>query len=174
MFEVVFWSLVIIVARIGDVSISTVRTILMIQGRRGLAILLALPEVLIWVFIVSRVVTQIQEQPVYGIAYAVGFASGTYLGLMIESHLALGRQAIRIITRQGPELARALREAGLRVTQFDGHGRDGPVQELFIEVRRKQTKQVLTQARKLDPQCYYAVQDVRMASFGRQSEEPKK
>ncbi len=174
MFDLVFWSLVIVIARIGDVSISTVRTILMIQGRRGLAIALAVPEILIWVFVVSRVVTEIQQKPIYGIAYAIGFASGTYLGLMIESRLALGRQAIRIITRQGPELACALREAGLRVTQFDGHGRDGPVQELFIEVKRKQTKHVLAEARKLDPQCYYAVQDVRMASFGRQSEEVRR
>lgn len=174
MLEVIVWSLIIIVARIGDVSISTVRTILMIQGRRGVAIVLAVPEILIWVFIVSRVVTDIREKPVYGIAYAIGFASGTYIGLAIESRLALGRQAIRIITRRGPELAAALREAGLRVTQFDGHGRDGPVQELFIEVRRKQTKTILSQARTLDPQCYYAVQDVRMASFGRQSDDVAK
>lgn len=167
--EVLLWSLVIIVARIGDVSISTVRTILMIQGRRQLAIALAVPEILIWVYVVSRVVVSIQEQPLFGIAYAIGFATGTYVGLTIESQLALGRQALRIITRRGPELAQELRNGGLRVTQFDGYGRDGPVQELFIEVPRKRAKEILKQAREFDPQCYYAVEDVRMTSFASSS-----
>jgi len=84
--------------------------------------------------------------------------------MAIEHRLALGRQVVRIITRQGSVLVAALREAGLRVTQFDGQGRDGPVQELFIEIERKQVRNIVAQARALDPRCYYLVDDVRLAS----------
>jgi len=153
----------IVLARIADVSIGTILTINVVQGRRSLALVLGFFEVLIWVFVVSRVISEIR-QPAYALAYALGFALGNWVGMTIEARLAMGRQVVRIFSRQGPELAVALREAGLRVTQFDGYGRDGPVQQLFIEVERRSASNVITQARGLDPACYYMVDDVRFAS----------
>ena len=61
-------------------------------------------------------------------------------------------------------MAQAMREVGFVVTQFDGYGRDGPVQELFIEVDRKHSPRVIGQAREFDPTCYYMVDDVRLGS----------
>ncbi len=162
--EVALMCLLIIVARIADVSLDTIRTIVVVQGRRGLALVLGFFELLIWVSVVSRVISQVRVQPAYAVAYALGFALGNYVGMVIEQRLALGRQVIRIMTRLGPALTTALRDAGLRVTRFDGHGRDGPVQELFIETERKQTRKIIAQARALDPRCYYTVDDVRLAS----------
>lgn len=171
MTQVLLTCLLIIVARIADVSLGTIRTIFTIQGRRGIAIVLSVFEILIWVFIVSRVIHGIQDQPVYGLAYAIGYALGTFMGITIEQRLALGRQVVRIITRQGPELAEALRTAGYVVTQFDGHGRDGPVQQLFIELERRQARKVIAHARELDPKCYYMVDDVRLASSALQNRQ---
>ena len=162
--SVLLTCLLIIAARIGDVSLGTIRTIFTIQGRRAVALLLGIFELLIWIFVVSNVIQDIRAEPAYGLAYAIGFALGTFVGMTIEQRLALGRQVVRIITRLGPELAQALRNSGLVVTQFDGYGRDGPVQELFIEVERKQCRNVLAQARALDARCYYTVDDIRIAS----------
>lgn len=164
MTEVVLTCLLIVVARMADVSLGTIRTIMTIQGRRAVALSISVVELLIWVFVVSRVIRDIADQPAYGFAYAIGFALGTYIGMTIEARLALGRQVVRIFTRQGGEMAQALRDAGLRVTQFDGHGRDGPVQELFIELERRHARSVIAQARELDPHCYYMVDDIRFAS----------
>ena len=164
MLTATLWCLIIIAARIIDVSLATIRTIVTVQGRRGLAISLSTVELLIWVFIVSQVINELHERPAYGVAYAIGFALGTFVGMTIEQRLALGRQVIRIITRKGPEMAQALRTSGLTVTQFDGYGRDGPVEELFIEIERRQVRQVTAQARELDPECYYMVEDIRLAS----------
>jgi uncharacterized protein YebE (UPF0316 family) len=164
MLPVLLTCLLIIVARLADVSLATIRTIMTIQGRKAVAISISIFELLIWVFVVSRVMRDIGQQPAYGFAYAFGFALGTWSGMTIEARLALGRQVVRIITRQGPELATVLRDSGLRVTQFDGHGRDGPVQELFIEVERRQAREVIAQARERDPRCYYMVDDIRDAS----------
>jgi uncharacterized protein YebE (UPF0316 family) len=154
----------IVAARILDVSLGTLRTIMVIQGRRGISFCLAFVELLVWVLVVSSVIGQVREQPLYAVAYALGFALGNYLGMTIERRLALGRQVVRIISRQGPELAQILRSEGRRVTQFDGYGRDGPVQELFIEVSRRDVGNVIRRARALDDRCYYMVDDVRMAS----------
>ncbi|MEW6200300.1 MAG: DUF5698 domain-containing protein [Planctomycetota bacterium] len=164
MSSVVLMCVFIIVARVADVSLGTIRTIMVVQGRRGLAFILGFFELLIWLSVVSRVILHIHEQPVYAAAYAFGFALGNYVGVTMESRLALGRQVVRIITRSGPELAAGLRTAGFRVTQFDGHGRDGPVQELCVEVERRATGNVLAQARAGDPKCYYTVDDIRSTS----------
>ncbi len=167
MLDVLVYCLLIIAARIADVSIGTIRTIVVVQGRRGLAFVLAFFEVAIWVTVVSGVIGQIREQPAYVVAYALGFALGNYLGMTIEQHIALGRQVVRIMTRRGAELAQALRAQGLRVTQFDGLGRDGPVQELFIELGRREVGRVVAEARALDPLCYYIIDDIRAASSAR-------
>lgn len=155
--------LLIIAARIADVSLGTIRTIMVVQGRRTIALVLGFFEVLVWVTIVSRVITE-TTQPIYAIAYSFGFALGNYIGMTIERKLAMGRQVVRVFTRQGEELAGALRDAGYRVTQFLGHGRDGPVEQLFIEITRREAARVISQARMLDPRCYYMVDDVRFAS----------
>jgi uncharacterized protein YebE (UPF0316 family) len=156
--------LLIVIARVLDVSMGTLRMIMVVQGRRTWAFVLAFFEIIIWLTVVSGVITQLHTQPLYAVAYALGYALGNYIGMTVEQRLALGRQAVRIITRQGPEMAEVLRVAGRRVTQFDGYGRDGPVQELFLEIARREAVELVRQARECDPRCYFRVDDVRATS----------
>jgi uncharacterized protein YebE (UPF0316 family) len=167
--DMLWQCLIIILARIADVSLGTVRTINVVQGRRTLALILGFFEVLIWILVVSRVIQGAASRPIYAVAYAFGFALGNYIGMTIEAKLALGHQVVRIFTRQGADLASAMRENGLVVTQFDGVGRDGPVQELFIQIGRRAANRVIEQARALDPVCYYMVDDVRTVSAPRRA-----
>jgi len=53
----------IFVARIGDVSIGTVRTIVTVQGRSVLAFSLAIFELLIWITVASTVIHKMKDQP---------------------------------------------------------------------------------------------------------------
>jgi uncharacterized protein YebE (UPF0316 family) len=153
----------IALARVGDVSLGTIRTVFVVQGRRGVAFVLGFCEVLIWVVVVSQVITNLSH-PAYAIAYALGFATGNYVGMTVERWVAVGMQVLRVFTRQGQAVAQALREAGFRVTVFDGHGRDGPVYLLFIQTRRRDMGKVVSQAEAIDPECYYVVDDIRVAS----------
>ena len=43
-------------------------------------------------------------------------------------------------------------------------GRDGPVHMLYVETERRRIPSILNEARRLDPQCFYVVDDVRIAS----------
>lgn len=167
--EVVGTCLLIILARIGDVSLGTVRTVAVIHGRRATAWWLGFFEVLLWVVVVSAVIQTVRENLWYAVAYAFGFATGNYIGIAIEQYFAYGHQVIRIFTRCGEEMARHLREQGLGVTMFQGEGRDGPVQMLFIETARKGAVAVTRLARTIDSRCYYVVDDIRAASEGRKA-----
>ncbi len=159
--------LLIVVARMADVSLGTLRTVSVIYGRRGLASALGFVEVLIWIFVVSHVIGLAQEKPIYAVFYALGFATGNFIGITIEQFFAMGEQAVRIFTRQGHLMADTLRDEGFGVTEFDGRGRDGPVGLLFIEAPRKRVAELVNRAREIDPSCYYVIDDVRHASSAR-------
>jgi uncharacterized protein YebE (UPF0316 family) len=162
-FGVLATCLLIIVARIGDVSLGTMRTVMIVQGRRVVSWSLGFFEVLIWLYAVSSVMNHL-DRPIYALCYAFGFATGNYVGLTVERWLSLGQQAVRIFTRHGPPLASLMREHGFGVTEFDGRGRDGPVHEVFIQTRRRGIPRLVDLAREVDPECFYVIEDVRMAS----------
>lgn len=152
-------------ARIADVSLGTVRTIAVVKGRILIASLLGFVEVLIWVIAVSNVVTRL-DQPINLVAWAAGFAVGNAVGIFIERKLALGDVVMRIISRgQGPEIAERLRHLGQRVTEFEGKGRSGPVQLLYLVMDRVDADRVERIARNIDPDAVVVNEDVRHANI---------
>jgi len=155
-------------ARMFDMSLAVLRMSNTAAGRRKSAWVIAFFEALIWVFVVAGVVNKISN-PVYAIAYAIGFASGTFMGITAEQMLARGEQVVRVFTHHGDKLANDLRERGFRVTQMDGRGRDGPIQILFIHVARRKAQQLPTLARKLDDTCFIVIDDVRSSSAASRS-----
>lgn len=162
--EMLIKCVLIFLARVCDVSLGTIRTVSVVNGRRHLAVALGFFEVLIWVFAVSAVVSDALRQPVFAIAYACGFAAGNWVGVTIERHLAFGNQVVRVFTRKAAEMAVMLREAGYRVTEFGGTGRDGPVSLLLVETKRRVMPDLTKRARVIDPGCYYIVDDIRTTS----------
>ncbi|UCD74165.1 MAG: hypothetical protein JSV91_10280 [Phycisphaerales bacterium] len=162
--EVLITCVLIFLARVADVSMGTLRTAWIVQGRRTLAFFLGFFEVLIWLVAVSSVIRNISDNWWYAIFYALGFATGNYVGITLEQKLAYGEQTVRIFTQMGREMADAFRAAGFGVTVFRGQGRDSEVDMCFIETRRRAVGRLLAQARLMDPQCYYIVDDVQVAS----------
>lgn len=158
-----FSCLLIFSARVCDVSLGTLRVLMVTQGRRGMAACLGFVEVLIWVAAVSRVLNNLNK-PAFAIAYAAGFACGNFTGLTLERWVAFGRQVVRVFSRNGDAVAEKLREKGFRVTLFEGVGRDGPVHLLMMETERREVPRLVATARDLDPLCYYVIDDIRVAS----------
>lgn len=161
--ENILLALFIFAARVVDVSLGTFRQTLVIRGKKGFAVCIAFFESLIWVTAVSRVLTNVSD-PLTTLAFALGFAMGTFVGISIENLFKLGDQVVRIFSNDGEELAHLLREEGYRVTIFDGQGRNGLVKLLFVQVKRRNAKKVITAARTHDPKCYITIDDVRQAS----------
>jgi uncharacterized protein YebE (UPF0316 family) len=154
--------LIIFVARICDVSIGTVRTIITVQGRSVIAFFLAIFEILIWVWVVSTVISQVREQPLLALFYATGYATGNVVGIAVERKLAFGLIILRVITRAaGKSLASSLRAKGQPVTIFRGEGMQGPVDELYVACRRRDLKWILSEVREIDPDAFYVIEQAR-------------
>ncbi len=153
-------------ARVADVTLGTFRVSLVVGGRRGLAWVVGLAESLIWLLAASRVFRDLDD-PLLMLAFALGFATGTFVGITIEGAFALGEQALRAFTKEGVRVAAALRERGYRVTRFPGEGRDGPVDLLYVQVPRRQVRTAVQLTRDVDPSCFYVIDDVRLAAAAR-------
>ncbi len=153
----------IVVGRVADVTLGTIRTVFVVHGRRGVACLLGFFELLIWVVVVSRVVRNL-DQPIYAVSYAGGFALGTFLGITVEGWFGAGDQVIRVFSRVGPQLVKDLRGQGYVVTQFDGTGKQGPITMLFLQAPRRKMRPVIEHVVRADPECFYIVDDIRLSS----------
>ncbi len=160
--------LLIAAARVMDITLDTIRTVAIVQGRRAFAACLGFFEALIYIVAVAKVLANFSNYW-YAVAYAAGFAAGTFLGITLEQVLAFGEQQVAIFTRRGVQVLATLRAEGFRVTEFVGRGRDGEVQALFVEAPRRLSKRLTQMARQMDPECFYIVNDVRTASAAGQA-----
>jgi uncharacterized protein YebE (UPF0316 family) len=160
-----FWPLFIFCARIMDVSIGTLRTIYIIRGSRYLGPFLGFFEVTIWLTAVSGVFTHLDRW--YNIAaYAAGFATGNAVGVLIEHRLAIGMQALRLIScTQSAAVAAGLRLAGFAVTEIKGHGLSGDVSISFVVVQRKDAQKAMAVAHSIDPEVFCTVEDIRSTNL---------
>ncbi len=130
--------ILIFLARIIDVSVGTLRTISIIQGRTKIAFFLAFIETSVWLIVLSEVLPKVVQEPLLGVFYAFGFASGNVVGILVEKRLAMGYINFRIITgKHAKEITTLLREKGFAVTTFEGEGKDGKVTEIYVATDRK-------------------------------------
>lgn len=167
MFEGSIWltGLIVFFARVLDVSIGTVRTIVTVQGRTVVAFCLAVVEITIWIIVASTVINQVKEQPLLIGFYAVGYATGNVVGILVERRLAFGMIILRVISRSsGKLIAKVLREKGQPVTIFMGEGMRGPVAELYVACRRRDLKWILSDVKSKDPDAFYVIESARDVS----------
>lgn len=158
--------LIIFISRVSDVSLGTLRHVFISKGFRRIVPVLGFFEVLIWIVVVAQVMKNLNNVACY-LAYAGGFATGTYVGLRIEERLALGLQVIRIITNQDPqELVAALKNEKHGVTIVDAHGAMGPVKMIFTIIKRKNVQSVAKLIEIHNPTAFYSIEDIKKAKQG--------
>jgi uncharacterized protein YebE (UPF0316 family) len=149
-------------ARVLDVSLGTLRTILVFRGHRLFAVLTGFFEVLIWLAAAGQVLRNLGEWYLL-VSYAGGFAAGNYVGMWIEAKLAIGSELVRIISRnRDVELALRLRERGFSVIELVGSDDTSQaVEVLLIVTRRRRVRALLAVVTATDPDAVWTVNDVR-------------
>ena len=153
--------LLIFFARISDVSLGTIRLIMLTRGHKLIAPFLGFFEILIWLFTVTKVVQNISGIESY-IAYAAGFAAGNFIGIKFDDMLKIGFQSLRIIThKKSKVLPGLLRERGFAVTVVKGQGMDGEVSILYTVIPRKRLKEAMKIIKEYHPKAFITIEDVK-------------
>ena len=154
-------------AKILEVSISTLRLVLMSRGHRVVASLLASVEVTIWLIITSTVLLGLSADPIKAVVYVLAVVVGINLGVWIEDKLALGLSQIEVIAEE--EEARTivgrLREFGYRATTFECEGLDGKKLSIVLKVMRKDVPLTIGLIKEYD-HLFVTVTDIKKLPIG--------
>src|SRR5512139_2380830 len=120
-------ALMIFGLRVIDMTLDTLRVLVMMRGRKKIAWVLGFFQASIFVIAITSVLSNL-DNPVNILGYAAGFATGIVVGMTIEERLAIGHIQLSIISpARGSALAERLRAEGYAITEISGRGKDGVV-----------------------------------------------
>ena len=166
-FGLVVMPILIFCARIVDVSIGTIKLVFITKGMKNLAPILGFFEVLIWLLAISQIMQNLTNFINY-IAYAGGFATGTYVGLYLEEKLAVGNYIVRIITKKKPQkLIKYLKSYGYGATIVGAKGGSGKSNIILTVVKRKDMDKVVKSIKKFNPRAFYSVEEIKYVTKGK-------
>ena len=163
-FSFVLLPLLIFLARIGDVSINTIRIIYVLGGRRWTATFLGFFESFIWLMAIRQIFEHLDNWICY-VAYPAGFATGIFVGMIIEERIAYGKVIVRIITRKEiRELLDHLTAQRFRYTHVNADGPDGHENLVFTVLERESLDGLLYKLKEILPTAFYTVEKVNRAA----------
>ena len=154
--------------KIVEVALCTLRIIFINKGYRKEGTILSFFEVLLWVFIASKVLVGMFEAPIKAIVYSIAFSVGVYMGSVIENYIGMGRVLIQtIISKENSAtMINALRQKGYAVTNMDAHGRDSEKTVLMIFANRKGNEELIKEIHNLDSSAMIITNDISTLKGG--------
>lgn len=144
-------------ARMLDVSIGSVRTILLVKGKNFLSTILAFIEILIWYFVARQILTTEDTNILIVLSYAGGYAFGTYVGGLINKYFVRGNLMAFVITSLDNKfMIEKLKEAGYGVSTLSIE--DGKL-ILLIEFKKKYLKKLKSTVSNLDENAFVIINE---------------
>lgn len=152
----------ILISKMVEVTLGTIRIIIINKGYRKEGTLLSFFEIILWTFVASRVILGITDAPIKGIVYSIGFSLGIYLGSLLESYIALGRVLIQTIIAQenSESMVNILRSKGYAVTTVAARGRDSDKTVLMIFANRKGKEEIIKKIHEIDGTAMIITNDI--------------
>jgi uncharacterized protein YebE (UPF0316 family) len=159
--------LIILIARIVETSLETVRTIYINRGHANLAGWIGIAKTGIWLLSTGIVITNLGDY--WNLfAYLAGYGLGTLAGMHIEKMISLGHVIVRLITPADPQsLITELAALGYGMTRIEGSGSfSNTVTIIFMIVPRTELGRLLLILSTQHPEILYTVEDVRNVKEG--------
>jgi uncharacterized protein YebE (UPF0316 family) len=157
---------VIFLLRVMDMTLDTLRVLMVMRGRKGIAWGLGFFQAAIFILAITRVLSNLNN-PLNVIGYAAGFATGNVVGMWIEERLAIGHIHLSIFSpRRGAALVERLRTDGYAVTELSGRGKDGMVSLLHCNILRKNVERVNRIVKEVDEEAFITAEEIRPVRRG--------
>ena len=164
--ELLFLCIKVFFVRITDVTMGTFRTILTVKAKPIQASMIGFIEVLIWFLVVKEALNTDSNSIFVAIAYAGGFATGTYLGGKLSQKFISGNSSLQVITKN-KKIIDVISGSGYGVTVIDAKGyNDAKKYMLLIEVNNKNIGDVKNIIKKLDKQAFIIITETKLVQNG--------
>ena len=168
--EIFILCITIFFARILDVSLGTVRLIVIVRGRTFLGAMIAFVEVLIW-FLMAREALNTGLNSIWiPIAFAGGFATGTLIGSTVAKKFIKGVIGVQVITNKlSHEMIDKIKAEGIGVSIIKLENIDGDPHEkdmLYIQVSNYKLKKLKQIIKKIDKHAFIVVNETKYVQNG--------
>ncbi len=154
-------------SRILDVSLGTLRIIFVSRGKKAVAPFLGFFEVFIWLVVITNIMANANNLICY-IAYAAGFATGNFVGILLEEKLAIGMLSVKIFVSDElvHMLTQQLCEEGFGVTSVRGAGKLSDTNIMHCIIRRKEYDKLAGIIKGIDGNLFYYAEDLKQVRNG--------
>ena len=161
-----FMALGIFFLRVLNLSLDTVRVLMVIRGRKLATWMLGFIQGLIYVYVIGSVLSQL-DNILNLVAYSAGFGTGNVVGMIVTDRLALGHIHITIVSSSwGAAIVESLRENGFAVTEIPARGRDGAVSMLHCDILRKDVQSLEKLVDEIDANAFITAEEVKPVRRG--------
>ncbi|MBK5245319.1 MAG: DUF2179 domain-containing protein [Eubacteriaceae bacterium] len=166
--------LLIIFIQLIYVPMLTLRTICLVKNLKILTAVFGFLEALIYIFGLTIVLSG-EQNIVEMVVYAVGFAFGLFVGILVEQKLAIGFSSVHVnIDHNNATLVNILRDDGFGVTVYSGDGKFGKRIKLDILTKRKREAHLLEIIHDCEPTAFIMSFEPKMFRGGYLTEMMRK
>jgi len=155
-------SCLIFLARVIDVTFGTLRMITIVRDERVKAFILSFFEVLIWTCASAQVISNLNNF-YYITGYALGYATGVYVGMLIESKVSTSERIIQLFTYKEEEIREVFSNVDFKIFEIaEVVDESENVTIFYLKTIRKNVRKTLSLFKTIDPKGYYIVHEVRL------------
>lgn len=154
----------IFLARILDVSISTVRTVYVLKGKTVVVAILAFLEITIW-FLVAREALNVEKASFWIVlSYAGGYTTGTIIGTNISKKFIKGNLGLEVIsTKITTDNLQMIKNEGFGVSSINMN--EEKIM-LILQINKKRLDDCISLIYSLDPDAFITVNETKFVYNG--------
>lgn len=143
---------IIFIFKVTENTLSTLRIIVVANGKKILGAILQGVIALVWAFSTGLVVVDVLKDPFKVIAFTLGSLIGSYIGSLIEEKIALGTNMITTVVDKSlsNKIINALKRQKYEVIVLNGKRKDELKNILIIMVKRKKRQDVIKLIKNID------------------------
>lgn len=144
--------LIIFIAKLIEVSLSTIRIVFISKGERIKGACIAFFEISLWIILASNVLSSLTEDPYKAVAYVLGYTAGTFLGSLLEEKIAIGIATLNITCNVDDSLKiiETFQKLKVGFTILDSCGQKDNNKILIAYIPRKRKNEVLLSLNELN------------------------
>ena len=148
----IFMYFLIFLFKVLENTLSTLRIIVVSNGRKLLGSILQGIIALIWVFSTGLVVFNVLSDPFKVLFFTLGSLVGSYIGSLIEEKIAIGSNMLTVVVNKAFsfKIIKALKKQKYEVIVLNGKRKDELKNVLFIMVKRKKRNDVIKLINNID------------------------
>ncbi|MCK6578258.1 MAG: DUF2179 domain-containing protein [Anaerolineae bacterium] len=133
----------------------------------GFAVFIVILRILNTAIGTVRLIIVTRQQRLLAAAYCGGFAIGNYVGMIIEHRFITSFLVANVISEKaGHEIALALRQSGFGVTETVGEGMNGRVIMLRSVIVNREAPRLLEVVQGIQPDAFVAMEEARAVHRG--------